>query len=109
MLWLALLTLLLALSAWSEPLDGRTLYRENCERCHGMSGAGDGPDGKNLIPPPRDFGQAFKYGDTQTAIVKTITNGIPRTGMAAYGKVLEEAEIKALASHVRVLRKQEKN
>jgi mono/diheme cytochrome c family protein len=31
---------------------GEALYAQNCESCHGATGMGDGPAGKNLDPPP---------------------------------------------------------
>ncbi len=27
---------------------GKAVYTQNCARCHGVSGRGDGPDGLNL-------------------------------------------------------------
>lgn len=42
---------------------GYTTYVEYCIQCHGMSGKGDGPSSKGLLPPPRDFTQGlYKFG-----------------------------------------------
>jgi len=38
--------------------QGRELYRSRCSTCHGESGAGDGPGGAALTPPPRDLTDA---------------------------------------------------
>ena len=41
---------------------GRATFLLNCVTCHGETGKGDGPVGKALDPPPRDFSTAeFKF------------------------------------------------
>ena len=63
--------------------EGQQLYRGNgCPTCHGPLGHGDGPVGRTLVPPPRDFrdGQAFKNGTSVDAIAGTIENGLTRDG-----------------------------
>ena len=35
------------------PAAARAFYEGRCRRCHGPAGAGDGPDGRALRPPPR--------------------------------------------------------
>lgn len=32
--------------------EGRRVYEEFCDRCHGPTGMGDGPDGTLIDPPP---------------------------------------------------------
>lgn len=34
---------------------GAAVFRENCAACHGRSGYGNGPAGKELVPPPADL------------------------------------------------------
>lgn len=89
-------------------LDGRTLYATNgCGTCHGQRGYGDGPVGKTLKPPPRDFrdGAAFKNGADRDAIARTIETGLTRDGgqMQAYGHLTLE-ERRRLADFVITLR-----
>ena len=76
----------LACPGCSDPpsaADGQRLYRGNgCQTCHGPLGHGDGPVGRTLVPPPRDFRDehAFKNGTSVTAIANTIANGLTRDG-----------------------------
>jgi copper(I)-binding protein/cytochrome c553 len=63
--------------------SGRVLYAANgCGTCHGLSGRGDGPVGKTLHPPPRDFrdAAAFKNGTDPASVANTIATGLTRDG-----------------------------
>jgi mono/diheme cytochrome c family protein len=41
---------------------GKETFKMICANCHGEGGKGDGPGGKGLNPPPRDFTKAqFKF------------------------------------------------
>ena len=63
--------------------DGRQLYKGNgCATCHGPLGRGDGPIGRTLKPPPRDFRdeRAFKNGGSVEAIARTLADGLTRDG-----------------------------
>jgi mono/diheme cytochrome c family protein len=37
------------------PTDAPSFYAQRCAQCHGETGQGDGPAGKNLQPWPRNF------------------------------------------------------
>lgn len=86
-------------------ISGEALYNEKgCATCHGAQGKGDGPVGAALKPKPRNFADAkWKFGDDLASVIKTINNGSTGTGMAPYKGVLTDAEIKAVAEHVRKL------
>ena len=76
---------------------GATQYEAVCVTCHGPQGAGDGPVGKTLNPPPRNFQEAhFLYGGTDQDIFDVITNGAASKGgsalMAPWGAVIPEAD-----------------
>jgi mono/diheme cytochrome c family protein len=63
--------------------EGQQLYRGNgCATCHGPLGRGDGPVGRTLTPPPRDFRDAhpFKNGTSIEAIAQTLEDGLTRDG-----------------------------
>jgi mono/diheme cytochrome c family protein len=34
---------------------GAAVFKQNCAACHGSSGYGNGPAGKELVPPPADL------------------------------------------------------
>lgn len=84
---------------------GAKIYAANCAVCHGNAGAGDGPAGAALQPPPRDLiaGQWKKGGDRQ-GLFDVVTNGIPGTSMAAFGH-LPLVDRWALVHHIRSITK----
>lgn len=65
---------------------GKELFEANCAPCHGATGEGNGPAAAGLNPPPRNFHKAdgWKNGYQIPEIFKTVTEGVPGTGMAAY-------------------------
>jgi mono/diheme cytochrome c family protein len=96
--------------AAADAAQGAKVFKMYCETCHGPAGAGDGPVGKTLVPPPRNFQTAeFKYGGTDQAIYDVIVNGAaPKGGsplMAPWGAVVPEADRWALVKFIRTLKK----
>lgn len=84
---------------------GEALFQVNCAVCHGPKGAGDGPGGKALVPPPRNMVEGqWKFGGSPFQLMKTVSNGSPGTSMASFGH-LPEADRWALIHYVRSLTK----
>lgn len=91
--------------------EGGILYRNYCQQCHGLTGDGNGPGGKYLIPLPRDYRQGlFKFITTDPAVggkrkprredlQRTITRGMDGSPMPQFG-ALSESEVQALISYV---------
>jgi high-affinity iron transporter len=101
------------LGAAADPAQverGKQLYSTYCATCHGPNGDGQGPVGKTLNPPPRDFTKAeFKYGGTDKDIFEVISNGAASKGgsplMAPWGAVISEQDRWALVAYIRSLKK----
>ena len=74
--------------------EGASLFRANCSPCHGLSarGGGRGPD----LTSGR-----WTHGSTDSAIFRTITQGVPGTEMPANG--FQDAEIWAIIAYLRSL------
>ncbi len=69
-----------AFTVINNPMDspadrerGRTLFANNCARCHG--GTADGGAGPALT------GRAFTHGDSDWALFRTVSHGVPGTAM----------------------------
>ena len=79
---------------------GKALYQKRCSHCHGDEGKGDGPAAEFFTPRPRDFTSGlYKYRTTATGqmprdedLLKTISRGLPGTGMPSWDDVLKEKE-----------------
>ncbi len=96
--------------AKGDPAKGKQVYNLYCQTCHGAIGDGQGPVGKTLKPPPRDFTKGdFKYGGSEQEIFDVISNGAASKGgsalMAPWGAVIPEEDRWSLVAYVRSLKK----
>jgi uncharacterized membrane protein len=88
----------------------RDLFAVRCAMCHGDGGAGDGPGGVALKPPPRDFRDAaWQAATTDELIRKTIVEGGAAVGksgtMPAHPDLAADEEVlKELILYVRGFR-----
>ncbi len=71
--------------------NGKIVYRTECSKCHGPQGLGNGPEGKDLNPQPRNFqdNERMKTISPFTAF-NTIRLGIEGTGMKAHPTLTDE-------------------
>jgi mono/diheme cytochrome c family protein len=59
-----------------EYAQGKKLYSDKCQICHGVNGKGDGPAASALSPKPANFTDSkFWQGDVDKKITDTIENG----------------------------------
>ncbi|MEK7702460.1 MAG: c-type cytochrome [Nitrospirota bacterium] len=90
-------------------MDGKGIYEKRCSNCHGMEGRGDGPGAPFFMPKPTNFARGqFKYATTMKGelptdadLFKTVSNGLPGTGMPAWESVLSESDRKAVVAHLK--------
>jgi cbb3-type cytochrome c oxidase subunit III len=94
----------MSLSSPAEVINqGKSLYQENCESCHGKSGNGNGPNAAGLSTQPTDFtSQAFMAGRTTQGLYDAITTGIG-PDMPSYGGSLDDSQRMAVVSYLRSL------
>lgn len=89
--------------------SGQALYQENCSRCHGSTGQGDGPDAGSLSARPADFTSQAKMAEKSTSVLyETISKGsapdMPAFESAGEGHAqLSEEQRWSLASYLRSL------
>jgi mono/diheme cytochrome c family protein len=82
---------------------GRTAFQANCIACHGVGGAGDGPAGQGMTPPPANLleGHALYHADAE--FFNWIRNGKPGTAMPAFSESLTDEEIWSTIHYIREL------
>jgi glucose/arabinose dehydrogenase len=82
--------LLVASPVFSQ--QGETIYKSYCAGCHGSQMQGN--TATKLIKTD------WQYGRGKGAMVRNIRFGIPNTEMVAWGTVLNDAEISAVADYI---------
>jgi len=79
--------------------QARSLFLANCASCHGEKGDGKGT--ADLDRAARSFqAGGFSFGNTQTALFRTLTTGIPGTPMPGFESALSVDQRKLLADYV---------
>jgi len=109
--WVALSLVAIGCNRPASPTAsaGRELYMQHgCASCHGPNGHGDGPIGRTINTPPRDFrnAAAFKNGTGADAIARTIAAGIAEGQQMPPFAHLTEQERLSLAHYVISVRNQ---
>ena len=86
--------------------SGRKLFEQNCARCHGINGLGDGPDGTNLNPRPANVAAVAKMPmASDSYLFWSISEGGTPVGsaMPPFQGTLNEKEIWQTVAYLRVL------
>jgi high-affinity iron transporter len=90
------------------PLDtaeGRALYAKSCASCHGIAGAGDGPAGRALKPPPPAIGVRKLTPDlTATLSYNVISVGVRGTAMSGFASSLTPQQRWNIIAYIHSLR-----
>ncbi|MGO4328541.1 FTR1 family protein [Cupriavidus sp. 2TAF22] len=74
-----------------ELARGAALFAAQCAACHGAAGAGDGPLGARLEPPPIAFTDAGRARSRSLmALYQAITQGVKGTAMPAFATLPDE-------------------
>ena len=89
--------------------EGGAIYRASCGTCHGMQGAGDGPEASGFAFPATDFRQgvyklrstAYEKLPTDDDLVRTIREGMPGTEMPPFRKILTGQSIRRVAAYIK--------
>ena len=83
-----------------DPTRGAPLYAQHCSVCHGDAGAGDGPAGVGLTPPPSNLRDNARMDHLSLyAIYSTIGLGIEGTDMPAFADQLDDRQRWDLATY----------
>lgn len=91
----------LSAAAPADAAAGRTVYEQSCISCHGTTGRGDGSAGWALDPRPADFTQPHFEEHSDAELASTISDGVPGTGMPAFGSQLSDQQIRDVITYLR--------
>ncbi|WP_223517786.1 FTR1 family protein [Pseudomonas sp. GL-B-19] len=84
-----------------DPTRGAPLYAQHCSVCHGDAGAGDGPAGVGLMPPPSDLRDTARLDHLSLyALYSTLGQGIEGTDMPAFADQLDDRQRWDLATYI---------
>ncbi|MFC6476385.1 FTR1 family protein [Pseudomonas asuensis] len=84
-----------------DPTRGAPLYAQQCSVCHGNTGAGDGPAGIGLEPPPGDLRDLARMDRLSLYdIYSTVTQGRDGTDMPSFASQLDERQRWDVAAYI---------
>jgi high-affinity iron transporter len=84
-----------------DPTRGAPLYAQHCSVCHGDAGAGDGPAGVGMTPPPANLRDAARLDHLSLyAIYSTLGLGVEGTDMPAFADQLDDRQRWDLATYI---------
>ncbi|WAJ37960.1 cytochrome c/FTR1 family iron permease [Pseudomonas sp. GOM7] len=84
-----------------DPERGAPLYAQHCSVCHGDSGAGDGPAGIGLEPPPSNLRDAARMDRLSLYdLYNTLGLGIEGTDMPSFADQLDDRQRWDLATYI---------
>ena len=88
--------------AWADVFDkGKELYTQKCLSCHGCSGNAEGPYARQVVTRPANIHERLiNYPVDKDAFhFWRIHEGVPGTGMPAWGLSLSETDIWMISSY----------
>lgn len=85
--------------------DGKKLFTSNCQRCHGATGVGDGPDADKQDPPEDLTDGARASLNPDGVMFYKIWNGRRRPNMPAFKTDMTRQQIWAVVAYAKSLRK----
>ncbi|MFN8276141.1 MAG: FTR1 family protein [Chitinophagales bacterium] len=93
-------------SSYPSLAAGKAVFAAQCARCHGSRGMGDGKEGLQLNPPPRNFHDQERMKMLSAfGIFNTVRLGVNGTGMKAHPELTDE-EVWNVSFYVMTLRQQ---
>jgi high-affinity iron transporter len=84
-----------------DPARGAPLYAQHCSVCHGDAGAGDGPAGIGLEPPPSNLRNVARLDRLSLYdLYNTLGLGITGTDMPAFADQLDDRQRWDIATYI---------
>jgi high-affinity iron transporter len=84
-----------------DPARGAPLYAQHCSVCHGDAGAGDGPAGIGLTPPPANLRNKARLDHLSLYdVYNTLGLGVQGTDMPAFADQLDDRQRWDVATYI---------
>jgi mono/diheme cytochrome c family protein len=84
---------------------GRAAFVGSCAVCHGATGKGDGPLGKDLFPAPPDLRTPAVRARSDGELFAVVHDGLSFAGMPSFAKEFNDADTWSLVAYIRALQK----
>ena len=84
-----------------ELVDGQTIYKKHCLRCHGTNGEGNGPDASTLMVPPANFQSPKLRMKSEFELRSVIVWGVAFSPMHGWFDKLTTPEMRAVVQYIR--------
>lgn len=80
--------------------QGQVVFEQNCTRCHGLTGRGDGPQAKGFDPPPADLLTHIPiHADIE--LFRIVRDGKSFSAMPGFAEILGKEQIWHLVNYLR--------
>lgn len=86
-----------------NPDRGEAIYKEQCLRCHGRLGDGNGPDAGGLIVRPPDFHTARSREKSDFELLIAISNGVLFSPMHSWRGRLNDEQMADVIHYIRAI------
>jgi mono/diheme cytochrome c family protein len=90
-----------AAAAKGNPEDGKKIYLESCQSCHGPTGKGDSDMAAYLTPPPSNLTAKPTQAKSDAELRTIILKGRPGSAMVGFDGAFEEAQLNDLIAYIR--------
>ena len=85
---------------------GKSIFKDNCQKCHGASGKGDGPDADPDAQEDMDLTRADRAAKNPEGVMFfKVSNGRKKPKMPAFKEQLSDDEIWSVVAYARTFRK----
>lgn len=82
---------------------GPEIYARFCQKCHGATGRGDGPQAQWKYLPPANFHSPATRTKSDEQLLSVIEHGVIFTPMHSYRGTLTHAQMREVLAHIRQL------
>ncbi|CAG0977672.1 Aldose sugar dehydrogenase YliI [Phycisphaerales bacterium] len=104
-LGVAAVGLLVTAAARAQRVEGvDQLWKNNCAKCHGGKGEGGGAGTRTLLTD--ELYDPAKGIETDRLFFETVKNGLPDSGMDAFGATMSDAQVWAMVNYIRELQRE---